>query len=121
MSPSRRATLAAPLAMLLAAPTVRAQATWPERGLRIIVPLSPGGIADILARLLAEQLQMRLGRPVVVENRAGAGGAIGMEAVARAAPDGYTLGMGNIAANAILPALMRGWLPYDPVRDFTPI
>jgi tripartite-type tricarboxylate transporter receptor subunit TctC len=106
---------------MLAAPQAAAQGNWPERGLRIIVPLSPGGIADILARLLAEQLQTRLGRPVVVENRAGAGGAIGMEAVARAAPDGYTLGMGNIAANAILPALMRGRLPYDPVRDFTPV
>ncbi|MBU8538847.1 tripartite tricarboxylate transporter substrate binding protein [Roseomonas tokyonensis] len=104
-------------AAMLAAPAL-AQTAWPERNLRIIVPLSAGGIADIMARLVAEALQQRLGRGVVVENRTGAGGAIGMEAVARAAPDGYTLGMGNIAANAILPAMMRGRLPYDPVTDF---
>ncbi|MFC3000916.1 Bug family tripartite tricarboxylate transporter substrate binding protein [Falsiroseomonas tokyonensis] len=112
-----RRTLLAGSAAMLAAPAL-AQTAWPERNLRIIVPLSAGGIADIMARLVAEALQQRLGRGVVVENRTGAGGAIGMEAVARAAPDGYTLGMGNIAANAILPAMMRGRLPYDPVTDF---
>ncbi|WP_372617298.1 Bug family tripartite tricarboxylate transporter substrate binding protein [Falsiroseomonas sp.] len=119
MQSTRRALLAA-AGGLLAVPAL-AQGGWPERNLRLIVPLSPGGIADILSRLVAEHLQARLGRPVAVENRTGAGGAIGMEAVARAAPDGYTLGMGNIAANAILPALKRGNLPFDPVRDFTPI
>jgi tripartite-type tricarboxylate transporter receptor subunit TctC len=119
MTTTRRALLGAGAA-LLAAPA-RAQAPWPERGLRLIVPLSPGGIADTMARLAAEHLQQRLGRPVAVENRSGAGGAIGMEALARAAPDGTTIGMGNIAANAILPAMTRGRLPYDPVADFTPI
>lgn len=119
MTTTRRSLLAAGAA-LLASPAL-AQGTWPERGLRLIVPLSPGGIADTMARLAAEHLQQRLGRPVAVENRSGAGGAIGMEALARSAPDGYTIGMGNIAANAILPAMTRGRLPYDPVADFTPI
>jgi tripartite-type tricarboxylate transporter receptor subunit TctC len=119
MTTTRRTILAAGAA-LLATPAL-AQGTWPERGLRLIVPLSPGGIADTMARLAAEHLQQRLGRPVAVENRSGAGGAIGMEALARAAPDGYTLGMGNIAANAILPAITRSRLPYQPVADFTPV
>jgi tripartite-type tricarboxylate transporter receptor subunit TctC len=119
MNTTRR-TLLAGAAALLARPAV-AQAAWPERSLRLIVPLSPGGIADTMARLVAEALQQRLGKPVAVENRSGAGGAIGMEAVARAAPDGYTLGMGNIAANSILPAMTRDRLPYDAVTDFTPI
>ncbi|MGK7868062.1 Bug family tripartite tricarboxylate transporter substrate binding protein [Falsiroseomonas sp. E2-1-a20] len=120
MTIHRRGLLAAPALALLPA-AARAQAAWPERNLRIIVPLSAGGVADIMARMVAEQLQPRLGRAVGVENRAGAGGAIGMEAVARAAPDAYTLGLGNIAANAILPALTRTRLPYDPVADFTPV
>lgn len=119
MTTTRRSLLAAGAA-LLATPAL-AQASWPERGLRLIVPLSPGGIADTMARLAAEHLQQRLGRAVAVENRSGAGGAIGMEALARAAPDGYTIGMGNIAANAILPAMTRTRLPYDPVADFAPI
>lgn len=119
MKITRRIALAVPVSLLGHA--AHAQGSWPDRNVRIIVPLSAGGIADIMARLVAGHLQQRLGRAVVVENRAGAGGAIGMEAVARAAPDGYTLGMGNIAANAILPALTRGRLPYDPVADFTPI
>lgn len=98
MKITRRIALAVPVSLLGHA--ARAQRNWPDRNVRIIVPLSAGGIADIMARLVAGHLQQRLGRAVVVENRAGAGGAIGMEAVARAAPDGYTLGMGNIAANS---------------------
>ncbi|NKC30584.1 Bug family tripartite tricarboxylate transporter substrate binding protein [Falsiroseomonas selenitidurans] len=120
MNITRRALAASPLAALLPRP-VRAQAAWPDRPLRLIVPLTAGGIADLLARQVAEHLQGRLGKPVVVENRAGAGGFIGMDLVARAAPDGHTLGMGNIAANAIGPALQRDRVPYDPVRGFTPI
>jgi tripartite-type tricarboxylate transporter receptor subunit TctC len=104
----------------LAAPT-RAQDVWPERGLRIIVPVAAGGTTDVLARLVADHLQTRFGRPVIVENRAGAGGFIGMDAVARAAPDGYILGMGTSASNAIGPALQRDRVPYDPVGSFTPI
>jgi tripartite-type tricarboxylate transporter receptor subunit TctC len=117
---TRRSLLAAP-AILALSGAAAAQGTWPERAIRIIVPLTAGGIADLLTRQIGEHLQGRLGRPVVVENRAGAGGFIGMDVVARAAPDGYTLGMGNIAANAIGPALQRDRVPYDPVAGFTPI
>lgn len=114
----RRRTL---LAASLLPAAARAQEAWPSRGLRIIVPFPAGGASDIVARLFAAHLQAAIGRPVVVENRAGAGSAIGMEALARAAPDGYTLGMANIAGNGILAATRRVPLPYDPVRDFAPV
>jgi tripartite-type tricarboxylate transporter receptor subunit TctC len=113
----RRTLLAAPT--LLALPA-RAQA-WPDRAVRFIVPFPPGGAADIVGRLLAAHLQATLGKPFVVENRPGAGSSIGVDALAKAAPDGHTIGMGNIAANAILPAVRRGNLPYRPVDDFAPV
>jgi tripartite-type tricarboxylate transporter receptor subunit TctC len=115
---TRRATLAAGLALPFAA---RAQGSYPERPIRLIVPLAPGGVADIMARLVAEHLQRRWGQPVTVDNRPGAGTTIGMDLLARATPDGYTIGLGNIASHAIAPALMRGRTPYDPLRDFAPI
>jgi tripartite-type tricarboxylate transporter receptor subunit TctC len=118
MTLSRRATLAAGLA----APAVlRAQSPWPDRPVRVIVPFAPGGAADILGRLLATHLQGALGRPFVVENRPGAGSSIGVDMVAKAAPDGHVIGLGNIASHAILPALQRGRLPYDALRDFSPV
>lgn len=113
---TRRAILGAPLLPAAA----RAQ-DWPARSTRIIVPFPPGGASDIVARMFAAHLQAAIGRPFAVENRAGAGGVIGMEAVARAAPDGTTLGMANIASNAILAVTRRQPLPYDPIRDFAPI
>jgi tripartite-type tricarboxylate transporter receptor subunit TctC len=106
---TRRASLA-----LLAAPTVaRAQ----SRPLRLVVPFAPGGLTDILARAVAEQLQPRLGQPVVVENRAGAGGNLAAEAVARAAPDGTTLLVATQGIIAINKALFAR-LAYDPDADF---
>ena len=92
--------------------------TYPTRPLRLIVPYAPGGGTDILARALAPRVSEALGQSLVVENRPGAGGNIGADAVAKAAPDGYTLLMGanTIAINAGL-----GKLPFDPVRDFTPV
>src|SRR5207253_377552 len=84
------------------------------------VPYPPGGTADILARLLAQRLAERVGKPVVVDNRAGAGTAIGSKFVAQAAPDGYTLLMGTVSSHAMNPALNRG-VGYDPLKDFTPI
>jgi len=90
---------------------------WPARPIHIVVPYAAGGPVDLSARLIAPKLQQAFGQPVVVENRPGAGGNIGAEAVAKSAPDGYTLVMGAIATHAINPALYPK-LPYDPVRDF---
>jgi tripartite-type tricarboxylate transporter receptor subunit TctC len=121
MHPARApAILAAALVLLLAAALpapVHAQ-SWPTRPVRIVVPFPPGGTGDLLGRLAARELQSALGQPVVVENRAGAGGAIGSEAVARSEPDGHTLLLSNIASQAIGPAI-NSRMPYDPVRDFT--
>jgi tripartite-type tricarboxylate transporter receptor subunit TctC len=116
---TRRAALAIGLAGL-AAPAV-AQEAWPSRTVRFIIPFPPGGAADIVGRLLAAHLQTALGRPVVVENRGGAGSTIGVDALAKSAPDGYVIGLINIAANAIVPAVRRQPLPYRPVEDFAPI
>lgn len=112
----RRMLIASPL--VLAAPAVLAQ-DFPSKPLRVIVPFPPGGGADIVARLIAPRLTDALGQPVVVENRAGAGGNIGAEAVARSPADGYTLLLTS-SAFAIAPSLYRR-IPYHPVRDFRPI
>jgi tripartite-type tricarboxylate transporter receptor subunit TctC len=96
-----------------------AQETYPVRPVRIIVPVSPGSGTDIVARLMAQGLSERMGRQVVVENRAGAGTIIGSELVAKSRPDGYTLLMG-ISVLAINPATYKK-LPYDALRDFAPI
>jgi len=86
----------------------------------MVVPFAPGGTADTLGRLTAQKFSESFGQPFVVENRPGAGGAIGAELVARAAPDGYLLLVSGVASLAVAPALPRG-VPYDPVRDFTHI
>ncbi len=99
--------------------TLHAQ-TWPARPVRIVVPFPPGGTGDLLGRLAAREMQAALGQPVVVENRAGAGGAIGSDAVAKSEPDGYTLVLSNIASQAIGPAV-NPKIPYDAVKDFTHI
>ena len=93
---------------------------YPSKSLRLIVPFPAGGVTDIVARLVASKLSIEIGQPVVVENRAGASGAIGAEAGAKAAPDGYTLVMGNISTLAINPATFAK-LPYDPVTSFEPV
>ncbi|MBR0650084.1 tripartite tricarboxylate transporter substrate binding protein [Roseomonas terrae] len=113
-------TLVAPALLPLGGTPASAQPAWPSRPVRVIVSYAPGGGADIMARLVAEPLARALGQPVVVENRAGAGGAIGTEACARAAPDGYTLCFGSIATHSIIP-YMQSNLSWDPLRDFTPI
>ena len=95
-----------------------AQATnWPERAVRIVMPFPAGGASDVLTRILAEHLQTRLGQNFVVENRTGAGGNIGMEAGARAAPDGYTITSATIGTLSINQYLFKS-LPYDPERGF---
>jgi tripartite-type tricarboxylate transporter receptor subunit TctC len=103
---------------LLAAMPVRAE-NYPAKPVRLIVPFPAGGFSDVLARVIGQKFSESTGQPVVVENRPGASGNIGAEAVARAAPDGYTLLItsSNFATN---PSQFRK-LPFDPVRDFTPI
>ena len=108
---------ASALAIALAGP---AQAAWPERPITLIIPASPGGTTDIAARLIADKLAARLGQQVIVENRAGAAGIIGAQALARAKPDGYTLLMGTVSTHAINQSVYAK-LPYDPVKDFQPV
>jgi tripartite-type tricarboxylate transporter receptor subunit TctC len=116
---TRRALLAAGLAAPFAAHAQALPASWPDRPVRIVVPYAPGGPTDILARSLAAALGEAWRQPVVVENRPGAGSAIGTEVVARAAPDGTTL-LFAATAHVMNPALMPH-LPFDAVRDFTAI
>jgi len=113
--------LIAPLiAVGLAALPASAQAPWPERPLKIIVPFTPGSSSDTIARIVAIKMGERLGQQVVVENRVGGSTIIGTDAVAKAAPDGYTLGLANTSTHAVSAALNAN-LPFDPVKDFTPI
>ncbi len=114
----RRELAGTALAAIIATPAL-AQ-SFPSRPVRMIVPFAPGGATDIVARLIGEQLSRRIGQPVVVENRAGAGGIVGSDLVAKAPADGYTLIVSNIAAHGAGPAITRS-MPYDPDRDFTHI
>src|SRR5690349_7233109 len=107
------------VAGLCAVPAV-AQTPYPTKAIRWVVPFPPAGGADIIVRLVGQRLGESLGQTVVVENRAGAGGNVGSEAVAKAAPDGYTILMANVAPIAINVTLYSS-LPYDPTRDFAPI
>lgn len=93
---------------------------WPVKPLRFVVPYPPGGPLDTMARLLAEKVKASLGQSVIVENKPGAGGNIGADVVAKAAPDGYTLVMGAVATHAINPWLFAT-IPYDSVKDFAPV
>src|SRR3954462_313522 len=113
----RRSLLAAPA--LLAIPA-RAQGTWPEKPVRIIVPFPPGQAADILTRLVADELSKRWPQRVFVENRGGAAGVPALETAARAAPDGYTLVAGTSGTLGVNPSVVPR-IPYDAERDFTAI
>lgn len=116
--PGRRAAvlaLAAPLAL-----PARAQEAWPARPLRFIIPFTPGGPTDAVGRLVGLRLGERLRTNVVIENLGGAGGGLGMERLARAAPDGGTIGLGTTGTHCINPHLYAR-LPYDPRRGFTPV
>ncbi len=97
-----------------------AQTAWPQKPVKIVVPFAPGGTTDILARAVAPELSKAFGQQFVVENRAGAGGNVGAEAVAKSAPDGYTILMGTVGTHGINRALYPK-LPYDPFKDFAPI
>ena len=98
-----------------------AQAAYPNRPVRIIIPFAAGGPTDIVARLIAERMSALMGQPFLVDARPGAGGAIAAEAVARAAPDGYTLLIGTATTHAVNPSIPGRKLPFDPVSSFAPI
>lgn len=113
-------TTAAALALLSATSGAFAQSAWPERPINVIVPYAPGGNNDIIARTLSQPLAELLGQPVVVNNRAGAGGTVGTGEAAAAAADGYTIAMGDISTMSINPHIYDN-LAYDPVGDFDPV
>lgn len=116
---TRRTTIAALLVALPAARTF-AQAGYPDKPIRLVVPFAPGGNADLTGRLFAEALAKRLGQQVIVENRGGAGGAIGAEAVAKSAPDGYSLVLGSTGTFLVSPRMTGGKPPYT-LASFAPV
>jgi len=119
----RRRTLclmAGTLAGLTIGGSALAQADWPNKPVRIVVPFAAGGTTDILARVLAPELSKAFGQPFIVENKGGAGGNIGADAVAKAPGDGYTILMGTVGTHGINKSLYSK-LPYDPQKDFAPI
>jgi tripartite-type tricarboxylate transporter receptor subunit TctC len=106
---------------LLLLPVAWAQAQgWPSKPVHFVIPFPAGGSTDIVARLIGERLSQSLGQPFVIDNRAGAGGTLGSDSVAKAAADGYTMLIGTSSTHAIAPSLYSK-LPYDPVRDFSPV
>ena len=104
----------------LATTAAQAQSTWPTKPVKIVVPFAPGGTTDLLARAMAPELSKAFGQQFVVENKAGAGGNLGAEQVAKSAGDGYTLLMGTVGTHGINRALYAK-LPYDPFKDFVPV
>ncbi|MGZ5787566.1 MAG: Bug family tripartite tricarboxylate transporter substrate binding protein [Ramlibacter sp.] len=114
-----RCILSALLVFAAIPQTATAQAAWPDKPIKLMVPFSPGGSTDTLGRLMGQHLSIAFGQPVVIENRPGAGGMIGSQAVAKAPPDGYTLVVSGIASHVIAPAA-PGAL-FDPMKDFTHI
>lgn len=119
---SRRASFAALVATAaIGLPFATAQAAdYPSKPIRFIVPYTAGGTTDLVARTVGQKVSEKLGQPVIIENRGGAGGNIGMDAVAKAAPDGYTIGFGAISTNALNPHIYKS-MAFDPRRDFTAI
>ncbi len=113
------------LALVLAIGTgsaalAQGDARWPEKPIRMMVPLPAGSAVDIVARLLGQKLSDRLGQPIVMDNRPGASGSLATDVVAKAAPDGYTLGMATSTTH-VTAAILNSKLPYDPVKDFAPV
>jgi tripartite-type tricarboxylate transporter receptor subunit TctC len=108
------------ISIALASGSQAQTSSYPDRQIKIISPFATGGIADTFSRVIAQGLSESWGQPVIVENKTGGGGNIGSDFVAKAAPDGYTLVMGNIGSHAVNPYLMKN-MPYDPLRDFQPV
>src|SRR5450759_2829640 len=115
-----RLLLAVFLIPLLAASGPLFAQAYPARPIKLVIPFPPGGPLDLAGRAIGQKLQEAWGQPVVVENRPGAGGNIGADAVAKSAPDGYTLVMGALSTHAVNPHLFAK-MPYDALRDFAPI
>jgi len=111
------------LALIAAAMIItsaQAQDAWPSKPIRLIAPFPPASTADVIGRVLGQKLSQRLGQPVVIDNRVGASGNLGADAIAKAAPDGYTIGIVTSSTHAVAVSLSNK-LPYDPLKDFTPI
>jgi len=108
------------LVAVLAFPLIALAQAWPSKPIRLVVPYPPGGSTDLLARTIGQKVGEALGQQIIVDNRAGAGGMLGSEIVARSAPDGYTLLLGTGATHGLTLLLSKA-IPYDPVKDFTPI
>ncbi len=119
-NPHRRLALALAALLAAAGPSLAQTAAFPNKPVRIIVPQTPGGASDALARMVGQKLSERWRQPVVIENRAGAGGNIGMDAVAKAPGDGYTLLMSYVGSHAINPSIYKK-LPFDPEADFVAV
>ncbi len=118
MKTSRRILFALASSVLVC--SAFAQSAYPDKPIKLLVPFPPGGGTDIISRVISDKLSSTLGWRIVVENKAGAGGTLGLDAAAKAKPDGYTLVMGQTSNMSIAPSLMSG-LPYDPVKDLAPV
>ncbi len=113
-------TMLALVAALACASTACAQARWPDRPIRLIVPFQAGSSSDTIARIVSPKLSERLGQQIVIENKVGGASIVGTDAVARAEPDGYTLGLANTTTHAGTSGL-GGSVPFDPIKDFAPV
>ena len=100
--------------------TAQAQDAWPTKPIRLIAPFPPASTADVIGRVFGQKMSQRLGQPVIIDNRVGASGNLGADAIAKAAPDGYTIGIVTSSTHAVAVSLSSK-LPYDPLKDFTPI
>jgi tripartite-type tricarboxylate transporter receptor subunit TctC len=117
---TRLVQLALAVAVLSLGPIAARAETYPDRPIRLIVGFPPGGINDLVARIVGQSVSDSLGQPIVIENRPGAGGTIGANTVAKANPDGYTLLLGSVSNLAMAPSQYKN-LPYDPIKDFAPV
>ncbi|WP_194724476.1 Bug family tripartite tricarboxylate transporter substrate binding protein [Noviherbaspirillum malthae] len=116
----RRTLLATLVLCALPGASVYADESYPNRPITLIVPFVAGGSTDLIARLIAQHAGAQLGQTIIVENKGGAGGSLGMAAVKRSKPDGYTIGMASVSTHGSNPAVYKA-LPYDPIKDFTPV